>query len=90
MLTPWYVLQFATSPVSSVLHASGRLRLAAALQLGGAILRIGSVGAAVSIPSWSMIDAYAVSSAVYYATYLVIVLTTVSRLHRSTSEATRT
>ena len=80
MLTPWYILQLATSPVSSVLHASGRLRLAASLQFVGATMRIGSVLIAALIPFGSLIGAFAVSSAGYYALYLAVVLVTVSRL----------
>lgn len=73
-LVPAYVLQFASSPVSTVLHVTGHLRLAMALQAFGFAIRLGLVWLALAQwPGWS-IEAYAVAGAVFYGSYCLVVL----------------
>lgn len=74
-MTPWYVLQFTASPVSTVLHVTGHLRRAMVLQMFGAALRIGAVAAAVMSAGW-ISEIYALSGAVFYGLYIVVVFRT--------------
>lgn len=69
-MTPWFVLQFVASPVSVVLHVTGRVSLAMTLQALGLVLRVGAVLAmAAFAPGW-MVEVYALSGAVFYGVYL--------------------
>jgi O-antigen/teichoic acid export membrane protein len=73
-MTPWFILQFLASPVSMVLHVTGRQRTAAALQITGLLLRSGAVLLASFVLGGYEAEAYAVSGAVFYGAYLFIVL----------------
>lgn len=70
-MTPWFVLQFIASPVSMVLHVTNNQRAALLLQIAGFVLRIGSiyVGNLFAMPS----EVYALSGAVFYGVYLLVV-----------------
>lgn len=69
-MTPWFVLQFVSSPISMLLHVMGRQVMALALQAFGCALRVGSVMAALAIgPTWT-VEAYALSGAVFYMFYI--------------------
>ena len=75
--TPWFMLQFIASPVSMLLNVLNRLRTAMFLQLLGAVMRIGSVAlAAFAVPAY-MAEIYALSGAVFYLTYVVVLLRSV-------------
>ncbi|WP_461393248.1 lipopolysaccharide biosynthesis protein [Deferrisoma sp.] len=77
LMTPWFLLQFMVSPVSMALHVVGKQSLACILQAGGVILRVG----VVLIVAWTGVhgvsEAFAISSAAFYATYLLIVMRSV-------------
>lgn len=73
-MTPWFILQFLSSPVSMILHVTGRQRTAMALQVAGLMVRTGMVVAAGWLmPNW-IAEAYATSGALFYGMYLMIVL----------------
>jgi O-antigen/teichoic acid export membrane protein len=78
-ITPWVALQFLASPVSMSLHVTGRQRLALGLQVVGLLLRVGAVVGAAYVLGGYVVEAYAISSAVFYAIYLATVLTAIGR-----------
>lgn len=82
-MTPWFVLQFVSSPISMLLHVVGRQGTAMMLQAFGCILRVGSVLLAVSYTREWTIEVYAVSGALFYGVYVIIL----DRLARATSPA---
>lgn len=72
-MTPWFILQFISSPVSSALHVIGRQRLALVLQVSGLVFRTGIVFAVGLLwPQW-IVEAYAVTGAIFYLVYLAVV-----------------
>lgn len=75
-MTPWFVLQFIASPVSMVLHVTGRVALAMGLQAFGLLLRVGPVLAMSTVGSDRLSEVYAVTGAVFYGVYLLAVRTT--------------
>ena len=72
-MTPWFVLQFVASPVSMVLHVTGRVALAMGLQAFGLLLRVGPVLAVASAVPERLSEVYALTGAVFYGVYLVAV-----------------
>lgn len=73
-MTPSFVLQFVASPVSMVLHVTGRVSLALALQAFGLVLRLGMVLLAVAFVAENISEIYAISGALVYGVYLIVVL----------------
>ena len=73
-MTPWFILQFLSVPVSMALHVTGHQRAALALQLFGLVLRVGAVAAASSLALGYVSEAYAISGFVFYGVYLMLVL----------------
>lgn len=73
-MTPWHILQFTASPISSVLHITGNLRQAMVLQIAGAVLRIGAVATAAALATGRISEVYALSGAVFYAIYIAVIL----------------
>jgi len=73
-MIPWFILQFTASPVSTVLHIMGNLKYAMLLQFFGAFLRIGSVLLALIFYNNFIIEVYAVSGAVFYLIYILVIL----------------
>jgi len=72
-MTPWFVLQFLSSPVSMALHVTSHQRLALGLQIFGLILRITTVAVSGLLMLGGVSELYAVSGAVFYMLYLVVV-----------------
>lgn len=73
-MTPWFVLQFVASPVSMVLHVTGRVALAMGLQALGLLLRVGAVLIVTAVaPVWQS-EVYALTGAVFYGLFLSAVL----------------
>lgn len=72
-MVPWFILQFLVSPVSMALHVVGRQRAAMTLQLYGLVVRVAAVWIASRMYSGAVSETYAVSGAVVYGTYLVVV-----------------
>jgi len=79
-MTPWFVLQFVASPVSMVLHVTGRQGLAMALQVFGLLLRLSPVLVATSIMPGQVSEIYALTGAVFYGLYILVVLRSVRGL----------
>ena len=73
-LTPWFALQLLVAPVSMALHVTSHQRLALITQLFGLVLRLGLVaGVGLWMPQ-VISEAYAVSGAIFYLVYLLVVL----------------
>lgn len=69
-LVPWMLLQFVVSPVSMVLHVTDHHAKSMMLQAFGLVLRLGLVLlVAIAIPQY-IVEAYAVSGALFYFAYL--------------------
>lgn len=66
-MTPWFVLQFLSSPVSMTVHVLDRQKQMLLLSIFGLALRLGSVGVAYLYWPGSLGEAFAVSSAVFYS-----------------------
>lgn len=73
-MVPWFVMQFLASPISLALHIQNRLVEAFALQVFGLVLRTGAVTLAASLPVASLSEFYALSGAVFYLVYLILIL----------------
>ena len=73
-MTPWFIAQFLAVPLSMALHICDRQREALALQIFGLLLRVGMVFAAATWQPNRVAEAYAISGAVFYLIYLVLVL----------------
>lgn len=73
-MTPWFVLQFLSTPISMGLHVTGHQRLAFALQLFGLALRVSMVWLAVSLSPAHISEWYAVSGFLFYLLYLLTIL----------------
>jgi len=71
-MTPWFVLQFVASPVSMVLHVTGRVALAMALQAFGLMLRVGPVLVISIVAVDRVSEVYAVTGALFYGFYLLL------------------
>lgn len=73
-MTPWFILQFITTPVSMGLHVTGHQRLALGLQVTGLLLRVAMVWMAARWSPGAIAEWYAVSGAVFYGLYLAVVM----------------
>jgi O-antigen/teichoic acid export membrane protein len=69
-MTPWFVLQLLSSPVSMTLHVTNNQRTALLLQGFGFLLRIGSVLVASIFAATRIAEFYAISGFIFYAVYL--------------------
>lgn len=72
-MVPWFLVQFVTTPVSSVLHVTGNLVAAMHLQLFGLIFRVGAVAIAGFVVPHLMVETYAISGLVFYLVYLLAI-----------------
>ena len=68
------LLQFVSSPVSSVLSIAGHLGIGMVLQVGGLLFRTGAIVAAAYFDSRFVSEAFAVSGAIFYLIYSVVIL----------------
>lgn len=73
-MTPWFFMQFITSPVSMSLHITGNQKIAFSLQLAGLAVRVGSIFFAVLISANYLGEFYAISGLVFYSLYLLVIL----------------
>ncbi|WP_296783003.1 oligosaccharide flippase family protein [Variovorax sp.] len=73
-MTPWFVMQFLSSPVSMALHVTQSQRAALILQLFGLIFRIGAVVMAGRLAPTRIVEVYAISGFVFYSIYLYVVI----------------
>lgn len=65
-MTPWFVAQLMSSPVSMVMHVRNRQRGMMILTIAGLCLRVGAIGAAAALLPAHLSEMYAVSGAVFY------------------------
>ena len=65
-MTPWFVAQLMSSPVSMVMHVRNRQRGMMILTIAGLCLRVGAIGAAAAFLPGRLSEMYAVSGAVFY------------------------
>jgi O-antigen/teichoic acid export membrane protein len=73
-MTPWFVFQFLSSPVSMVLYVTSNQRAAMALQISGLILRVVMVLiAAAAVAGHPVVESYALSGFVFYFGYLIVI-----------------
>ncbi|WP_082561121.1 lipopolysaccharide biosynthesis protein [Devosia sp. Root685] len=73
-MAPWFIMQFLASPISLALHIQNRLVEAFALQVFGLGLRAGAVVLAAALPGAPLSEFYALSGAVFYLVYLILIL----------------
>jgi len=78
-MTPWYFMQFITSPVSMALHITNNQKVAFVLQLFGLILRLGCVLGAAVFAKNMISEAFAVSGFIFYCAYMLVVLNVLSK-----------
>ena len=72
-MTPWFILQFISSPVSMSLHVTNNQRAALQLQLFGFVLRVGGTWLATLIAADYVFEIYAATGFIFYAVYLLVV-----------------
>lgn len=82
-MTPWFIMQFLSSPLSTSLLVTSHQSTAFVLQLFGFIVRIGAVLAAFLTAPSLVGEVYALSGLLFYAVYLVVVLAIASNGIRS-------
>ena len=74
VMVPWFILQFVSSPVSMVMHVLQLQGEMLALTIFGLVCRVGGVAlAAVYMPD-RLIEAFAVSSALFYLVLLIVIV----------------
>lgn len=65
-LTPMFILQFLSVPVSMVMHIKSRQRMMMMIQLIGLVVRVGAVWIAFVVNPFSLVKSYAFSGALFY------------------------
>ena len=73
-MTPWFVLQFVISPVSTVLHVTGRQRIAMLLQVFGLVLRLTTVIIGLNAFPNYVSEIYALTGMIFCGIYLILLL----------------
>lgn len=73
-MSPWFLMQFITSPVSMSLHITNNQKVAMFLQFFGLLLRVGSVVIAGIYYSNYIVEVYAITGFIFYTVYLIVVL----------------
>lgn len=82
-MTPWFILQFLASPISMALHVAGRVALALTIQATGMALRLGAVFLSAEWLHGYVGESYAISGAVFYLLYLIVIMVVVGRGEKS-------
>ena len=65
-MTPWFIAQLMSSPVSMVMHVRNRQRSMMILTIAGLCLRVGAITAAAVLAPSHLSEMYALSGAVFY------------------------
>lgn len=76
-MTPWFIMQFLTSPISMALIVTGHQPRALILQIFNLICRTGAVYLAWSAGTGLIAEAYAISGLVSYFVYYIVVMRTI-------------
>ncbi|WP_223533377.1 lipopolysaccharide biosynthesis protein [Pseudomonas sp. GL-RE-20] len=69
-MTPWFLMQFISSPVSMILHLTNNQKAALLLQITGLIIRVGSLLVAALFFNSSLTELYALSGFIFYTAYM--------------------
>jgi O-antigen/teichoic acid export membrane protein len=72
-MTPWFIMQFITVPVSMSLHITGNQKIAVWIQVFGLCFRTSVVWLASIIEPSMIVEVYALSGALFYAAYLFLI-----------------
>jgi O-antigen/teichoic acid export membrane protein len=72
-MTPWFIFQFLSSPVSQVLYVTSNQPVALILQVCGLVLRLSTVLAVAAVAGHRTAEGYAMSGFVFYLVYLLVV-----------------
>jgi O-antigen/teichoic acid export membrane protein len=81
-MTPWFIFQLLSAPVSTVFHVTGYQRTATILQISGLCLRAGMVLVACYWYNNYIAEAYALSGAIFYAIYGIAIFCILPRNNR--------
>jgi O-antigen/teichoic acid export membrane protein len=73
-MTPWFVMQFLTSPIGMALHVGNRQRAALVLQVFGLVLRVSMTFVGPILAGGYISEFYAASGLIFYAVYFLLVL----------------
>ncbi len=73
-MTPWFIMQFLSAPVSMALHVAGHQRRALLLQVVGMAIRVGAVLVAATASSSHVVEAFALSGFVFYSLYFAVIV----------------
>ncbi|ART56106.1 hypothetical protein CBP36_03030 [Acidovorax carolinensis] len=76
-MTPWFIMQFMSVPVSMALHVTSHQRAALLLQIAGLGLRVLPVLIAAYFAPRLMVEVYAVFGFIFYVIYFIVILLTV-------------
>ena len=72
-MTPWYIIQFVTSPLSTILIVKNLLPLSVAIQAAGIIIRLGAIILSIRLHPNFLAEYYALSGAVFYGLFFIVV-----------------
>ena len=78
-MTPWFFMQFITSPISMSLHITNNQRIAMFLQILGLFLRGGTVWVTAHYFNKWIGEIYAISGFIFYSIYLSVVYKIISK-----------
>ena len=78
-MSPWFLMQFITSPVSMALHITNNQKIAMLLQFFGLLLRVGCVVIAGLYYKDYIVEVYAITGFIFYILYLLVVLRMVNK-----------
>ncbi|WP_201532119.1 lipopolysaccharide biosynthesis protein [Psychrobacter sp. LFX-11D] len=79
-MSPWFLMQFITSPVSMALHITNNPKIAMLLQFFGLLLRVGGVVISGLYYRSYIVEVYAITGFIFYSIYLFVVLSVLSYL----------
>ncbi|MDM0053464.1 lipopolysaccharide biosynthesis protein [Variovorax sp. J22R115] len=65
-MTPWFIFQLMSSPISMVMHITGRQRPMLALTVSGLAIRLGAMGLAAHFARDHFSEFYAISGGLFY------------------------
>jgi O-antigen/teichoic acid export membrane protein len=76
-MTPWFITQLLSSPLSMAIHVTGHQRAAMSLQVFGLVIRVSAVWFASLWAKEFIVEAYALSGLAFYLGYLVTIFVVV-------------
>ncbi len=84
-MTPWFVMQFLSSPVSMALHVTGNQKKAMILQIFGVFINISVVLSLGLIAPEYIFEGFAVANFIFYSIYLYVIFNVVMAVDKSNS-----